>query len=135
MIDDDLAFLGAPRNVRDALAILPPAFASAFVADARRIVENESLPVRPTVPEDYYLPPPPNPYGIASPDGMEHPAVLRFLIVRDLMRFDAGRLLAFCNAFRSMLAAWKADRGRDLEPDGPDCPPLASREWTPRPDD
>lgn len=135
MIDDDLAFLGAPRRVRDALAALPPAFASAFAADARRAVQGQSEPVRPPVPDDFRLPPPPNPYAEHFTEGVEHPAVLRWRIVCELMRLDAGRLRAYCTAFRFMLGAWKADRGRELEPDGPDCPPLDVREWTPRPDD
>ena len=129
MIDEDLAFLGATPSVRAALYALPPAFASAFAADARRIVESQGIPVRPSVPDDFRLAPPPNPYAAHFTDGMEHPAVLRWRIVIEIMRLDAARLLAACMAFKMVLAAWKADRGQELEADGPDCPPVAVRPW------
>ena len=129
----DLRFLGVPRPIRDALAILPEDFAAAFLADARRAVESEAVPVKPTETDEDALPPVPDPWGvltmgtIVSPPGCASLATMRWRIVTALMRLDAGRLRAYCNGFRYTLAAWRLANGRDLVPAGSDWPPLELR--------
>lgn len=128
-MESDLRFLGAGPSVVAALGVLPPAFAEAFAAEARRLVETENTPERPATPPGFFLPPPASTSPRPFPSGLEHPATLRFHLVVEIMRGSAGRLLATCNAFRLVLAAWREWRGVDLVPDSPDCPPLRSRPW------
>ncbi|MBR1837904.1 MAG: hypothetical protein IJ783_11540, partial [Kiritimatiellae bacterium] len=67
--------------------------------------------------------------GLSSP-GVASLAVARWRIVAALLRLDAGRLLAACNAFCAViLPAWEAANGRPLFPAGGDWPPLPSREF------
>lgn len=136
---EDLARIGAPPRVRSALATLPPAFADAFAAEAVRLVEGGRVPVCPASADADALPPAAAPEQAravllmatpAAPPGVAPLALARWRIVAALLRFDAGRLLAACNAFRLfVLPAWEAAHGRRLAPAGGDWPALPSRDF------
>ena len=130
--------LGAGPGVRSALCTLPHPFADAFAAEAWALVSACRVPLRPA--DAAPLPIPPGVAGPArdalltatalSPSGVAPLAVARWRIVAALLRLDAGRLLAACNAFRAViLPAWEAANGRPLFPAGGDWPPLPSREF------
>lgn len=141
-----LRALNAPREIRDALAPLPPAFAEAFAAEAVRLVEAGRVPVKPA--DGAPLPVPFSPRALAwmkpaqravltmgdapgVPNWKIEPlAVARWRVLDALLRFRAGRLAAFCRGFWIVRAAWEEANGRRLVPAGADWPPLPSREFT-----
>ena len=129
--------LGAGVAVRAALDSLPDGFAEAFAAEAWRMIEAESVPVRPNVEDGDALPVLGwfddeakrillMETGVSS-DGVAPLPLMRWRIVNAIRRLDAGRLTAYCTAFRCyVVPAWEAAHGRTLRPDGADWPPLTA---------
>ena len=134
-VEDSLRFLGAPARVRDALGILPPEIAEAVAAEACRIVEAEAVPVRPAGDEADA----PLPAGAAAggrwgwivAGGVESLPVIRWRLVWDLLRLEAGRLAVHARGFRAVREAWEAAHGRRLVPSGADWPPLPVAPFVP----
>lgn len=117
-VEDMLRALGVPARVRDALAILPPEVAAAVAAEAWRIVEDEGDPARPAG-DEAGAPPPALPavtcgewgWIVAEAGGVESLAVIRWRLVRALLRLDAGRLAANARGFLLARSAWETARG------------------------
>lgn len=116
-VEDALDALGAPARVRAALAILPPEVAEAVAVEAWRIVEDEGDPARPAGNEAG-APPPALPatcgewgWIVAEAGGVESLAVIRWRLVRALLRLDAGRLAANARGFLLARSAWEAAHG------------------------
>ena len=130
--------LGAGAAVRSALALLPPAFAEAFAAEAVRLVEAAAVPVKPADGEPLPVPRA-LPSGTRrlllmetrlSRGGVGSLAVARWRVVDALLGARPARLSVAVRGFWIVRAAWEEANGRRLDPAGEDWPPLPSREFT-----